>query len=195
MWDSRVVLAFLPPLREDATWAHPLIAGSGDRTLRADLHTLAERAPAMLDALDRLPQLTGHGDACPQNLLVPADDPDGFVAIDWAMMGPGPVGSDLAQLLVGLAHAGDLPPDQIPGLAEALVGPFADGLAAEGRAFEEETIRYAFAATTAIRSAFTALALERLTEPVTEELAELFASRLRLTRALVDLGLGLPFPP
>jgi hypothetical protein len=34
----------------------------------------------MLDHLDALPQAIGHGDDCPQNLLVPVDAPDTFDA-------------------------------------------------------------------------------------------------------------------
>ena len=42
-----------------------------------------------------------------------------------------------------------------------------------------------------LRSAFTALPVDRLDEPVTDELAALMARRLRLTRHLVDVGLTL----
>jgi hypothetical protein len=44
-----------------------------------------------------------------------------------------------------------------------------------------------------VRSAFTALPLERLHEPMTEGLTRLVRDRLRLTRYLVDLGLALPY--
>ncbi|TCN44593.1 hypothetical protein EV644_101270 [Kribbella orskensis] len=49
-----------------------------------------------------------YGDACPQNLLVPADQPDGFVAIDWTASGLVAAGDDLGQLLIGRAHSGEL---------------------------------------------------------------------------------------
>ena len=44
----------------------------------------------------------------------------------------------------------------------------------------------------AVRSALTAIPFERLGDPVTHELTELFRHRLALTRYLVDLGLALP---
>ena len=71
--------------------------------------------PAVLDALDALPQCYQHGDASPQNLLVPEGNPDEFVVIDWGFDCPQAVGFDLGQLLVGLAHAGELAPEALPG--------------------------------------------------------------------------------
>ena len=64
--------------------------------------------------MDTLPQALPHGDASPQNLLVPADDPDTFVAIDVSFQNPQAVGFDLGQLLVGLTHAGLLPAAALP---------------------------------------------------------------------------------
>ena len=191
-YTGRVLVAALPALREDVTWAHPLVAASADPRLRADLFELAERVPAMLDALDQLPQTFMHGDASPQNLLVPIDEPDGFVVIDWSMGGLVAVGYDLGQLLIGLAHAGQLDIQLLPAIHDAILGSYTAGLAEEGMPVDEELVRYGFDAALVVRSAFTALPLERLAEPPTDELAEQFAYRARLTRYLVDLGLSLP---
>ena len=60
----------------------------------------------MLDRLDGYVQCIPHGDASPQNLLVPADDPETFVVIDVSFRTPHALGFDLGQLLVGLTHAG-----------------------------------------------------------------------------------------
>ena len=82
--------------------------------------------------MDALPQALPHGDASPQNLLVPADDPDTFVAIDVSFQNPQAVGFDLGQLLVGLTHAGQLPAAALPEVHAVLVPAFTDGLQAEG---------------------------------------------------------------
>jgi hypothetical protein len=111
---SRVELSGLPLLDRDEVWDHPLIAGAVDDRLRDDLRALGARVPELLDGMDRLPQAPPHGDASPQNLLVPADDPDTFVAIDAAFQSPQAVGFDLGQLLVGLTHAGQLPAAALP---------------------------------------------------------------------------------
>jgi aminoglycoside phosphotransferase (APT) family kinase protein len=66
----------------------------------------------MLDALPRVPS---HGDAHPDNL--PGRDGNDVLAIDWEQFGLGPVGFDLAYLLLAVdtpleelleAHGGDV---------------------------------------------------------------------------------------
>jgi hypothetical protein len=61
---------------------HPLlkaaVCNARVHSLRAELLALGARLPAVPDSLDALPQTYQHGDASPQNLLVPADKPDEF---------------------------------------------------------------------------------------------------------------------
>jgi hypothetical protein len=173
----------LPVLAGDAAWAHP--PASADRRLRADLLRLAERVPPLLDALDELPQTFVHGDASPQNLLVPAADPDTFVAVDWSLMGPCAVGYDLGQLVVGLAHAGQLDVDALPAVHDAVLPAYVAGLADEGLRVAADVVRFGFHAALVVRSAFSAL-------PHDLSDAALVARRVRLTRHVVDLGLALP---
>ena len=128
---SRVEFA-LPLLERDEVWAHPLLAGAVDDRLRDDLRALGARVPELLDRMDDLPQALPHGDASPQNLLVPADDPDTFVAIDVSFQTPQAVGFDLGQLLVGLTHAGELPAAALAAIHRTLVPAFTAGLPAAG---------------------------------------------------------------
>lgn len=186
-YTGRVIPVVLPALAVDAIWTHPLLAADPD--LRRDLFELARRVPTMLDTLVGLPQLMMHGDASPQNLLVPVDEPDSFVAIDWTLGGIAAVGDDLGQLLVGLAHAGDLDVAQLSGLREVLVRGYTSGLAREGLCVHEADVRYGMDGGLVVRSAFTALPVERLHESMTSEFV---ADRVRLTRYLVDLGLAMP---
>lgn len=188
---TRLHSGVLDSLRDDALWAHPLMAQADD-DLRTDLERLAARIPEMLDALDKLPQTYMHGDASPQNLLVPAADPDGFVVIDWSMAGLVAVGYDLAQLLVGLAHDGQLSVDELPAVYDAIAVAHTEGLAREGMPVDVAAVKYGFDAALVIRSAFTALPIDRIAEPPTEDLADHVAERLALTRYLVDLGLRMP---
>ncbi|MFF0340861.1 phosphotransferase family protein [Kribbella sp. NPDC004875] len=60
-----------------------------------------------LAVLDALPQVPTHGDAHPVNLL--GRDGDDVVAIDWEQFGLGPVGFDLAYLLLGV----EVPMDEL----------------------------------------------------------------------------------
>jgi len=188
MYRSRLVPVALPLLDSDATWRHPLL--SDQRWLRSDLAELARRLPALVEAASTLPQLQAHGDATPHNLLVPRDRPDTFVVVDWAMANLGAVGDDLGQLLVGLAHDGVLDAAELPSLHDLVVGEYTAGLADEGDDVREELVRVGMDAGLAVRSAFTALPVERLGEVVTDELAALVGQRLALTRYLVDVGLA-----
>ena len=191
---SRVEASGLPLLEEDGVWAHPLVAGAVDDRLRADLRILGARVPELLDGMDALPQALPHGDASPQNLLVPVEDQDSFVAIDVSFQTPQAVGFDLGQLLVGLVHAGQLPASSLPGIHAVLVPAFTDGLHAGGGRAAADQVTFGYVASLAVRSGFTSLPFERLGEPATPALAATFRERAALTRFIADLALSLPSP-
>jgi hypothetical protein len=185
--------AFIEPLaqalQDDRLWRHPLVDGQ-DPALRSDLDILSARIPAVLDSLDAVPQAMMHGDACPQNLLVPADAPDAFVPVDWSAGSPVAVGYDLGQLVIGHAHTGRIGPLHLPMLTDMVIDAYVAGLAQEGMPVHTQDVRYGMETTLVLRSAFTSLPLDRLGEEPTRELAAHVADRIRLTRYLVDLGLG-----
>ncbi|KQY64375.1 MULTISPECIES: phosphotransferase [unclassified Nocardioides] len=70
-----------------------------------------------LDVLDGLPEVAQHGDPAAANLI--ARDGDDVVAIDWSMLGIGPVGADLGYLALTAREDFDV-----------LVDAYADGLPA-----------------------------------------------------------------
>jgi hypothetical protein len=182
----------LPLLDRDELWAHPLLAGAVDGRLRDDLRALGARVPELLDRMDGLSQALPHGDASPQNLLVPADDPDTFVAIDVSFQSPQAVGFDLGQLLVGLTHAGELPAAALPAIHRRLVPAFTAGLRAAGGRATAEEVAFGYVASLVVRAGFTSLPFERLGEPPTPALAATFRERAALIRVIADLGLALP---
>ncbi|GAA0622667.1 phosphotransferase [Kribbella sandramycini] len=188
---GRVQRAALPAINDDQTWKHPMLAAAvcnlGDHALRDDLVELGARLPAVLDALEALPQSYQHGDASPQNLLVPLGAPDEFVVIDWGFDCPQAIGFDLGQLLVGLAHAGELAPEALPAVHKAILAAFLAGLAEEGCDATEEQVLYGYLGSLCARATFTALPLEQITQPGAPAPLGLFEQRLRLTRTLVNL--------
>ncbi len=184
-YETYLVPLVLPALQSEDLWKHPLMA-TADDTLKTDLEELAHRAPAVLDRLTQLPQVMVHGDASPQNLLIPQSEPDTFVAIDWSLGGLAPAGEDLAQLQLGLAHAGELELEDLPVLRPALVDAYSNGLRTEGLDHPKNDIAYAMNAGLLFRSTFTSLPLDRLQDPITENLSDLFATRLTLTRHLTN---------
>lgn len=174
----------LDALGDDGVWHHPWLAPHAD--LRADLQYLAGRLPALLDALDALPQTLPHGDACPQNLLVPANAPETFVVIDVAHQVPAPVGSDLAQLAVGMVHAGEHRVAELPALHAVLGDAYLTGLADEGMVGDGDEVSLGYVGTMLIRSGFTSLPLNLLQsadDPVAEGA---FAERVALTRFITE---------
>lgn len=61
-------------------------------------------------------------------------------------------------------------------------------LNAEGHVATAEQVRYGYIGSLILRSAFTALPIELLGMPPTDELATLFEQRVRLTRFMLDLA-------
>jgi hypothetical protein len=183
MVDGLVRPLVLPPLLDEAVWAHPLLAGADD--VRRGLADLAADIPTLLDDLAARPQVLGHGDACPQNLLL---ENDGFVAIDWSPGGMVAAGDDLGQLLIGRAHQGVLGIDEFAVLRELVIDRYHAGLVAEGCGSITPTdVRAGLDGSLLLRSAFLSLPIGRLAEPVTPQLADLFRQRVELTRFLLLL--------
>ena len=178
----------LPMITGDDVWRHPAIAANVDPAVRPRLLALWERTPELLDRRDRLPRAFGHGDACPQNLLVLADET--VVAIDWGIAGDHPIGSDLAQLLIGRAESLDIGPDELQALLPGLVTAFVAGFRDEGGSIDAEDVRMAFLTTMVLRSAFTGLPVELLMGPPRPgmDLGHVLRARSATTTFLLDLA-------
>ena len=176
----------LPWLQSHDLWRHPLLATSGGTTLRADLLELAAAAPAILDRLDELPQALPHGDASPQNLLVPSSAPGTLVAIDVAFQCPLAVGFDLAQLLVGLVHAGQMPTADLPAIHRLLAPAYQAGMNQGKRPAALAEIEDGYIGSLVIRAAFTSLPFR---EPIPSLTDTYIDQRMMLTRFITDLGL------
>jgi hypothetical protein len=175
----------LEPLASDELWSHPWLAPHAD--LRRQLLALAPRIPELLDRLDQLEQTLPHGDASPQNLLVPADDPETFVAIDVSFRAPHALGMDLSQMLLGLTHAGIVPAADLPGVADAILPAYVAGLRAEGWTGNPDEVAWAFAATTLLRSGFDGFRYELLSRPVNETAARAeFDERIAMLRFVAE---------
>ena len=176
----------LPWLQAHDLWGHPLLATSGGTRLRADLLELAAATPAILDRLEELPQALPHGDASPQNLLVPLTAPDTLVAIDVAFQCPLAVGFDLGQLLVGLVHAGQMPTSDLPTIHHLLAPAYEDGMNHGKRPAALAEIEAGYIGSLVIRAAFTSLPFR---EPIPSLTDVYLDQRMMLTRFITDLGL------
>jgi tRNA A-37 threonylcarbamoyl transferase component Bud32 len=190
---NRVVLGAIPHLRNGQVWAHPLtsaaLSEAADPELPSDLLALGDRIPELLDMLDALPQTYAHGDASPQNLLRPADEPATIVVIDWGFGTLLPVGFDLGQLLVGLANTGDVDPAELPAIDAAIFPAYLDGLAAEGYEPDAKAVRSGYIGGLVVRSALCTLPLELLAQGAfSDDAVALFVRRMQLARRLLDMS-------
>ena len=179
----------LPWLRSHDLWAHPRMIAAGGAGLRADLIELAARAPAILDRLDHLPQSLPHGDASPQNLLIPIAEPGTLVAIDVAFQCPLAVGFDLAQLLVGLVHAGLMPAADLPAIHARLPAAYTSGMEKGRQPATLADVQAGYTGSLAIRAAFTSLPFR---EPISSITNDHLDQRIALTRFVTHAGLRLP---
>jgi hypothetical protein len=181
---NAVAFRGLMPLDDDRVWGHPWLADHGD--LRADLRGLAPDIPEMLDRMATFVQCVPHGDASPQNLLVPADDPDTFVVIDISFRAPHALGFDLGQLLVGLTHAGEVPAARLPEVAATIVPAYLDGLHADGVVDQDEQAHDAFVTGVLLRSGFDGFLYELL-DDADDAQRWGFDERVEMSRVLVEL--------
>jgi hypothetical protein len=190
--DNRVRLGSLPMLNDDDIWRHPallaVLQDSGEHHLRDELRARIPLLDGLLVEMNQLPQTYVHGDACPQNLLVPRDDPDTFVVIDWSFNSPQCVGFDLGQLLMGLANSGLIPASRLPGILGAIVPAYVDGLASTGFDVTSDEVRRGFLMSLLVRDLYSTIPLEQLGQPDTPVLRELLTNRVAMARFLLGLA-------
>jgi hypothetical protein len=132
----------LPGVRD-----HPLVRrGSPGGLLARQEALLADRA-AFDRGLDRLPQTLCHRDATTRNVLVRRRAGGAeTVAVDWAHVGIGPLGRDLAQLVSSGAHARDVDPRRLYEVDAAAFPAYLEGLRAAGWRGGADVVRFGYCA-------------------------------------------------
>ena len=174
-------------LRDDGVWQHPLVAGAFDDDLHARLVEAADRSAEYAEELgahaDRAPS---HGDACPNNLLARVGTDD-FVLIDYGFWGPGPVGFDLSQLLVGDVQLGRRSSDDLAQVEDAIFAGYMDGLRDEGCGIPDDVVRRAHALQLLIFTGLSALPFDLLDAEPTPELHRVAGHRAAIARFSLDL--------
>ncbi len=178
----------LPLLRDDEVWRHPVVAGAFDDRLRDDMRAAGEGILDRLAELDDVPVLTLHGDACTRNLLVRRGSDGGFVLIDFGFWGRGPVGFDLTQLLIGEVQLGERPASELPTLESACLPAYVDGLRAEGVDVDLDLVRRAHALMMLLFTGLSALPVELLDGPPSEEKLRIARERAGAARFMLDLA-------
>ena len=179
------------PGRLAAAMEHPVFSRLFAPRIRDFFRVCVLERGRLLDALDRLPLTLGHQDAYPTNLMSRYDDrgQEVTVALDWGLAGVAPIGSDLAQLFIGLyENAADLN----PAAAERLVvDGYLQGLRDSGWAGDEREAIFGFHGTTVFRLLFLLLftlggPLSRVMAGETDEPLDSLAGSLNRQAQLLD---------
>lgn len=183
---GRLTHQVIPLLRDPSVWQHPLTAQAFDDSLRARLLASVDRAGDLVDELAHLPLGTIHGDACPNNLLITADN-DGFVLIDYGYFSQGPIGFDLGQLLVGDVQIGRRQACTLATTEDAILPSYVEGLNAEGCKIALDVVRRAHALHLMLFTGPSALPFEHLGTQPTPTLHQIAAERAAIARFSLDL--------
>lgn len=185
-FEGRLSHQVLPMLRDEGIWSHPLVVAAFGPELRTRLLGAADHVETWVEELSAIPLATGHGDACPNNLLVPVDE-EGFVLIDYGFWGPMPIGFDLGQLLVGDVQVGRRGTADLGELDETIVAAYLTGLRAEECRVPAAVVRRAHALQLIIFTGLSSLPFEHLGTEPTAELHRVAAERAALARFSLDL--------
>jgi hypothetical protein len=185
-FEGRLALQVLPALHDDGLWHHPLVAGAFDDDLHRRLLEAADHASAYADELASSTIVASHGDACPNNLLA-KDGSDDLVLIDYGFFGPGPIGFDLSQLLVGDVQVGRRGSEDLAAVDDANFAGYMAGLRAEECWIPDDVVRRAHALQLMLFTGLSTLPLDLLDQEPTPELCHVAAQRADIARFSLDL--------
>lgn len=142
---------------------NPYVARAVTPESAAALLALLDNSGQWLDVLDQMPQTICHWDAHRANLMsrTTAAGEIETVAIDWAGLGWGPIGSELSKLLSQTVNFFGLSADALPALDARIFEHYLEGLRDAGWQGDERVVRFGYTAASAMRLIVrTATALE-----------------------------------
>jgi hypothetical protein len=130
-------------------WESPLSTPFRGATRERVMALWADR-DALLAVVDRLPEVLGHGDLHPRNILLPPDGED-VVGVDWGFCGPAHLGGDLGDLVTGPAWFCDIELEELPAVEAVALAGYAEGLRDAGWTGDPELVRLGYGLTVALR--------------------------------------------
>ena len=127
---------------------HPLVRRVYPPQVMADIVEVWRHRERLLDALDRLPRTLCHNDAFRRNLAWRADE---LLGLDWAFIGPGPIGAELSPLVSATVAFAEVRPEDRSELEEAVVSAYLTGLHDAGWRGSTDQVWLGYAATSLLR--------------------------------------------
>ncbi|MEN9938381.1 MAG: hypothetical protein RLZZ387_4960, partial [Chloroflexota bacterium] len=140
-------LAAIEHYDPERAWENRFVRAAFPTALRLRVERLRADRERFLAVLTQLPQVFSHFDAQRRNLFIRThDDTPEVVAIDWALVGCGPVGGELCVLLADSALLCELAADDVPELEEACTAAYLSGLADAGWSGDPGLVRLGYCA-------------------------------------------------
>lgn len=135
------------PIPARLPWDHPVAVSVWPDTLRAGLRRMWERRDILLAAAESGPRTLCHLDVWPLNLI--GADTGGTrrtVLLDWAFVGEGGIGEDIANLVPDCVADGLMPTELLPEISDTVIDAYLTGLRDGGHRADADVLRHSVAA-------------------------------------------------
>jgi hypothetical protein len=146
--------AFVKDIVSDpATWQHPLLRAAFPSPIAGRLLRFWADQPALLDGLDRLPLTLCHKDAFRRNMFASpaADEPALLTLIDWAGLGRGEIGLDIADLFGASYSTASVEAADLRTFDTVIFENYLAGLRQAGWRGDPQVVRFGFAASVSLK--------------------------------------------
>ncbi|MEV5836136.1 phosphotransferase [Nocardia sp. NPDC052112] len=114
---------------DDSAWQVPLIEDNFSIALRQRLRNFVDTRSELHEILASVPVTLCHNDFWTRNLF---GDTAAISVIDWSFVGAGPLGSDIANLVLSAGFDGFIEPHDLPGFASSVFDGYSAGLVSGG---------------------------------------------------------------
>jgi hypothetical protein len=137
------------------TWQHPLLRAAFPVPVAGRLLRLWDDREPLLAALDRLPQTLCHKDAFRRNMFAPRNalGQQQLVLIDWAYVGRGEIGLDIADLFGASYSTFGVEPTDLETFDATIFDSYVAGLREAGWQGDPQIARFGFVASAALKYA------------------------------------------